>query len=80
MKLYCILLLVFIMGCSGRGGSRNVGAASRRMLASRSSKHHGTRRDKTTHSRCGKVVIRDIDLRVYWFGFLTGLYIMYRYW
>jgi hypothetical protein len=79
MKLYCILL-VCIMGCSVRGGSRNVGAASRRMLASRSSKHHGTRRDKPTHSRCGKVVIRDIDFRVYWFWFLTGLYIMYRYW
>jgi hypothetical protein len=54
-----------------RGGSRNVGAASRRMLASRSSKHNGTRRDKPTHSRCDKVVIRDIDFRVYWFWFLT---------
>ena len=58
-----------------RGGSRNIGAASRRMLAGRSSKSRGGSRSK--YGDPVMVEMRDVDWRVCWIGILFGLCFMY---
>ena len=61
-----------------RSASRNIGAASRRMLAGRSSKSRGGSRSKSGDPVM--VEMRDVDWRVCLFGILVSVYFMYVYW
>ena len=76
-----VLVLLWVVSCDGRSrvgsrsASRNIGGASRRMLAGRSSKSRGGSRSKSGDPVM--VEMRDIDWRVCWIGILFGLCFMY---
>ena len=76
-----VLVLLWVVSCDGgsRHVSRNVGMASRRMLASRSGKTRDRIRDKTRSKSGDPVMVemRDVDWRVCWIGILFGLCFMY---
>ena len=78
------MVAMSVMVCDGRSrgvsrsASRNIGAASRRMLAGRSSKSRGGSRSKSGDPVM--VEMRDVDWRVCLFGILVGVYFMYVYW
>ena len=87
MKFGLFMVAMSVVVCDGRshGGSRsasrsasrNIGAASRRMLLSRSSKSRSrTRRSDGT----SKVVMSDVDWRVCLFGLFVGVCFMYVIW
>jgi len=83
MKFGLFMVAMSVMVCDGRsrGGShsvsRNIGASSRRMLLSRSSKSRSrTRRSDGT----SKVVMSDVDWRVCLFGLFVGVCFMYVIW
>ena len=80
MKFGLFMVAMSVVVCDGvsRGGSRNIGAASRRMLAGRSSKSRGGSRSKSGDPVM--VEMRDVDWRVCWIGILFGLCFMYVYW
>ena len=77
MKFGLFMVAMSVVVCDGRSrvgsrsASRNIGMASRRMLASRS----GKTRDKTRSKSGDPVMVemRDIDWRVCWIGILFGL-------
>lgn len=85
MKFGLFMVAMNVVVCDGRsrvgsrsvsrGASRNIGAASRRMLAGRSSKSRGGSRSKSGDPVM--VEMRDIDWRVCWIGILFGLCFMY---
>jgi len=89
MKFGLYMVAMSVMVCDGRsrvgsrsvsrGASRNIGAASRRMLAGRSSKSRGRSRGGS-RSKSGDPVLvemRDVDWRVCWIGILFGLCFLY---
>lgn len=77
MKIGLFMVAMNVVVCDGRShsASRNIGAASRRMLAGRSSKSRGGSRSKSGDPVM--VEMRDVDWRVCWIGILFGLYFMY---
>ena len=81
MKIGLFMVAMSVMVCDGRsrgvtrGASRNIGAASRRMLAGLSSKSRGGSRSKSGDPVM--VEMRDVDWRVCWIGILFGLCFMY---
>jgi len=81
MKFGLFMVAMSVMVCNGRSrvgsrsASRNIGAASRRMLAGRSSKSRGGSRSKSGDPVL--VEMRDIDWRVCWIGILFGLCFLY---
>lgn len=85
MKFGLFMVAMSVMVCNGRSrvgsrsASRNIGAASRRMLAGRSSKSRGRSRGGS-RSKSGDPVLvemRDVDWRVCWIGILFGLCFLY---
>lgn len=92
MKFGLFMVAMSVVVCDGRsrvgsrGGSRNIGAASRRMLAGRSSKSRGGSRSGSRGGSRSKssdpvmVEMRDVDWRVCLFGILVSVYFMYVYW
>jgi len=83
MKFGLFMVVMSVMVCDGgsRGGSRsvsrNIGASSRRMLLSRSSKSRSRSRRSDGTS---KVVMSDVDWRVCLFGLFVGVCFMYVIW
>jgi hypothetical protein len=81
MKFGLFMVAMSVVVCDGRGRSRsvsrNIGASSRRMLLSRSSKSRSRTRISDGTS---KVVMSDVDWRVCLFGLFVGVCFMYVIW
>lgn len=83
MKFGLFIFAMSVMVCDGVSGgrsrsvSRNIGASSRRMLLSRSSK---TRSRSRRSDGTSKVVMSDVDWRVCLLGLFAGVCFMYVIW